>query len=548
MHKPILALAVALLATAANADTLVNNLNGVQVDANGKLERFTGILIGNDGRVKHLLHGEMFKLRDTDVVDAQGRTVLPGLIDAHGHVLDLGMTQMTVQLVGTSSIADLQKRLGDFAAAHPRDAWITGFGWNQELWTEKRFPTAADLDAVVPGRPVLLERVDGHAIVVNSAAMKAAGVTAQTKAPPGGRIENGLFVDNAMALIRKAVPQRTSAEADEALAKAQEQLLSVGVTAVGSMSTSISDWEAMRRAGEAGRLQVRLMSYLSGTESLAAVPKPTPWLYGDRLRAVGIKLFADGALGSRGAWLKRPYADKPDTRGLQFHSDAEMLALADRAAGAGFQVATHAIGDAANAQIIAVYEQLHRKYPGDRRWRIEHFQIADPADIPRLAPAGIIASMQPTHQTSDRLMAEKRLGPNRLAGAYAWQSVLKSGARLAFGTDFPVESPNPFPGLAAAISRQDMQGQPPGGWLPSERLTFEQALAAYTRGSAYAGFAEDMIGGLEPGKWADFVIVDRDPTTVDAQSLARTEVLETWVGGKKVWEKAPSASRTERGK
>jgi predicted amidohydrolase YtcJ len=548
MHKPLLALAAALLATAANADTLINNLNGIQVDANGKLEHFTGILIGNDGKVKHVLHGEMFKLRDTDVVDAQGRTVLPGLIDAHGHVLDLGTTQMTVQLVGTSSLADLQKRLSDYAAAHPRDAWIIGFGWNQELWPEKRFPTAADLDAVVPGRPVVLERVDGHAVVANSMAMKAAGITAQASAPSGGRIENGLFVDAARGLIDKAIPSRTPEQSDEALAKAQSQLLSVGVTGVGSMSTSVADWEAMKRAGANGTLNVRLMAYLSGTQSIAAVPKPTPWLFGDRLRAVGIKLFADGALGSRGAWLKQPYADKLDTRGLQFHSDAEMLSLAEQAASRGFQIATHAIGDAANAQVISIYEALSKKYGRDRRWRTEHFQIADPADIARLAPAGIIASMQPTHQTSDRLMAEARLGPDRLAGAYAWQSVLKSGARLAFGTDFPVESPNPFPGLAAAISRQDMQGQPPGGWIPSERLTFEQALAAYTRGSAYAGFAEDRIGGLEPGKWADFIIVDRDPTKVAVQSLARTEVLETWVAGKKVWEKAPSASRTERGK
>jgi hypothetical protein len=263
---------------------------------------------------------------------------------------------------------------------------------------------------------------------------------------------------------------------------------------------------------------------------------------------VGIKFYADGALGSRGAWLKQPYADQPDTRGLQFHSDTELLALAEQAAAAGFQIATHAIGDAANAQVIGVYEQLSKKYGRDRRWRIEHFQIADPADIPRLAPAGIIASMQPTHQTSDRLMAEKRLGPNRLAGAYAWQTVLKSGAKLAFGSDFPVESPNPFPGLAAAISRQDTNGQPPGGWIPSERLTLAEALDAFTRGAAYAGFAEEKIGALEPGKWADFILVDRDPTKVDPQALARTEVLETWVAGKKVWERAPSASPTERGK
>jgi predicted amidohydrolase YtcJ len=289
------------------------------------------------------------------------------------------------------------------------------------------------------------------------------------------------------------------------------------------------------------------MVYADELKLLPEVPRPTPWLYGDRLRLVGIKFYADGALGSRGAWLKQPYADGPESRGLQFHSDAEMLSLADQAASRGFQVATHAIGDAANAQVIGVYEQLARKYPGDRRWRIEHFQIADPADIPRLAPAGIIASMQPTHQTSDRLMAEKRLGPDRLAGAYAWQTVLRSGLRLAFGSDFPVESPNPFPGLAAAISRQDMSGQPPGGWLPGERLSFPQALDAFTRGAAYASFAEDKIGTLEPGKYADFIIVDRDPTKVDAQALARTEVLETWVGGRKVWERAP-VSAPERGK
>jgi len=547
MNKTLLALIAALLSSPAFADTLVANVNGIQVGADGKLQHFTGLLIGEDGKVRGVLAGPPPPKTFDHEINGNGRTLLPGLIDAHGHVLDLGMTQMTVQLTGTSSIAGLQKRLRDYAAAHPRDAWIIGFGWNQELWPDKRYPTAADLDAVVPDRPVVLERVDGHAVVANSAAMKAAGVTAQTAAPAGGRIENGLFVDAARGLIDKAIPPRTPAQSDEALAKAQEQLLSVGVTGVGSMSTSIAAWEAMKRAGAAGTLNVRLMAYLSGTESLAAVPSPTPWLYGDRLRAVGIKLFADGALGSRGAWLKQPYADKPETRGLQFHSDAEMLTLADAAASHGFQVATHAIGDAANAQVISTYEQLSKKYGRDRRWRIEHLQIADPKDISRLAPAGIIASMQPTHQTSDRLMAEKRLGPNRLGGAYAWQSVLKSGGRLAFGTDFPVESPNPFPGLAAAVSRQDLQGQPPGGWIPGERLSFAQALDAYTRGAAYAGFAEDKIGALDPGKWADFILVDRDVSAVDPQALYRTEVVETWVAGKKVWARAPSAAATERG-
>jgi len=549
MRKTALALIAALLASPAWSETLISNVNGIQVGPDGQLQHFGALLIDDHGRVESVIKMPTPRVKRHDqIIDGHGKTLLPGLIDAHGHVLDLGMTRMTVQLVGTSSVADLQQRVRDYAAAHPNDPWIIGFGWNQELWPDKRFPTAADLDAIVSDRPVVLERVDGHAVVANSAAMKVAGVTAQTAAPAGGRIENGLFVDNARGLIDNAIPARTPAQSDEALAKAQAQLLSVGVTGVGSMSTSIDDWEAMKRAGAAGTLNVRLMAYIGAAQAAEANMRPTGWLYRDRLRAVGVKVFADGALGSRGAWLKRPYADKPDTRGLKFHSDAEMLQIADAAAANGFQIATHAIGDAANAQVISTYEALSKKYGRDRRWRIEHFQIADPTDIPRLAPAGIIASMQPTHQTSDRLMAEKRLGPNRLAGAYAWQSVLKSGARLAFGTDFPVESPNPFPGLSAAISRQDMNGQPPGGWIPSERLTFAQALSAYTRGAAYANFAEDRIGSLEPGRWADFVIVDRDPTKVDASSLENTQVVETWVGGKRVWQRAAvTPSPTERG-
>lgn len=548
MIKPLLAL-TALLSTSALADTLVTNVNGIQVGSDGQVQHFSALIVANDGKVKTILTGAPPPIAFDQTIDGGGKTLLPGLIDGHGHVIDLGFYALRLDVTGTQSLAEFQQRLRDYAAAHPDTKWILGGGWNQELWPVKKFPTTADLDAIVSDRPVVLERVDGHAIVANSAAMKAAGVTAATPAPAGGEIHDGVFVDNAEELINRAIPKPTGAEIDRALAKSQEILLGYGVTSVGSMSTRVEDWEAFRRAGAAGKLNVRLMSYLIGTESIAAVPKPTGWLYGDRLRAVGIKLFADGALGSRGAWLKQPYADKPESRGLQFHSDAEMLKLADTAASHGFQVATHAIGDAANAQIISVYEQLSRKYPGDKRWRIEHAQIIDPVDIPRLAPAGIIASMQPTHQTSDRLMAEARLGPDRLAGAYAWQSVLKSGAKLAFGTDFPVENPNPFPGLAAAITRQDMKGQPPGGWIPAERLTFAQALFAYTRGSAYAGFAEDMIGALEPGKYADFILVDRDPTNVDALSFGNTQVLETYVGGKRVFSRAAAASPApERGK
>jgi predicted amidohydrolase YtcJ len=553
-----LALVAALLASPAWSTTVINNVNGIQAGADGELQHFSGLVIGDDGKVLQVIpQGVMMKLAGVDrVIDGHGKTLLPGLIDAHGHVMELGFDALQLDLVGTASLQELQQRLKDYAAAHPGNGWIKGAGWNQELWPTKTFPTSADLDAVVPDRPVVLERVDGHALVANSAAMKAAGVTPETPAPPGGAIHSGTFVDTAKALINRAVPQPSTKEQDVAFQKAQQILLGFGVTGVGSMSTSLADWKTFRRAGDAGRLGVRLMVYLlddptqlkGDTNPLTVVPHPTSWLYGDRLRAVGVKFFTDGALGSRGAWLKQPYSDKPDTTGNHFHSDAELLSVEDSAAAAGFQPATHAIGDAANAQIISVYQKLSAKYGTDRRWRIEHFQIVDPADIPRLKPAGIVASMQPTHQTSDRLMAEKRLGPDRLKGAYAWQTVEKLGIPLAFGTDFPVESPNPFPGLSAAVSRQDINGQPPGGWIPSERLSFSQALGAYTRGSAYAGFAEDRIGSLDPGKWADFILVDRDPTTVDPQSLARTEVLQTWIAGKKMWERSASPAAVERGR
>ncbi|HEV2595303.1 MAG TPA: amidohydrolase [Sphingomicrobium sp.] len=546
MKKTVLAITAALLASPAWPSTLIDRANGIAVDAQGHLQHFSGILVSDEGKVVRLFRQGEARPRASATIDLGGRTLLPGIIDAHGHVMELGRDALQLDVVGTRSLAELQQRLRFYAAAHPEAHWILGAGWNQELWPGKKFPTAADLDAVVSDRPVILERVDGHALVANSAAMRAAAVSAATPAPAGGQIINGLFVDNAKALITRAVPAPTQAEQDREFANAQQILLGYGVTGVGSMSTSLDDWNTFRRAGDAGKLRVRLMVYLLGLDPLKTIQHPTPWLYGDRLRAVGVKFFADGALGSRGAWLKQPYSDKSDTDGNRLHSDTELRTIENTAASAGFQIATHAIGDAANAQVISNYEWLNGKYGSNRRWRIEHAQIVDCTDLPRIGRAHIIASMQPTHQTSDRLMAETRLGVARLKCAYAWQSMLRTGARLAFGTDFPVESPNPFPGLSAGISRQDIDGQPAGGWFPNERLSFEQALNAYTRGPAYAAFAEEKIGALEPGKWADFIIVDRDPTRVNARELARTKVLETWVAGRKVWSRAPTSSPAER--
>ena len=556
LKRLLAALALALIARPAAADTWIVNVNGIQVAEDGKLQRFTGVLFDDAGKVIQTTGPlDDIGLRGGKLIDGGGRTLLPGLIDAHGHVMGLGLSAIRLDLTGTSSLADLQERLRTYAAANP-DGWIVGRGWNQELWPDKSFPTAADLDAVVADRPVALERVDGHALVANNAALRAAGITAATKDPTGGKIERdsagnptGLLIDAAMPLVEQRIPPPSPVQREQALAKAQELILSNGVTAVADMGVSRADWYVMNAFGRSGRLQVRLMSYAADVEGMRAiVPNgPTGWLHGDRLRMGGVKIYGDGALGSRGAWLKQPYADQPDTRGLQFLKDEELRAKLDEAAKLGIQPAFHAIGDAANSQAIAAYEWLSRRYPGDRRWRIEHAQVVDPADIPRLAPAGIIASMQPIHQVSDRTMAEARLGTERLAGAYAWQTIARTGARLAFGSDFPVEPVNPFLGLSAAVSRQDPNGVPPGGWRPQERLSFEQALNAFTRGAAYAGFAEDRIGSLEPGMWADFILIDRDPTRVDAQSLARTQVLETWVAGRKVWER-PASAAAERGK
>ena len=534
---PIALVTALLAASPATADTLIDNANGVQVDAAGKLQRFNGLVIGEDGKVvRTLLQGEA-RPAATARIDAGGKTLLPGLIDAHGHVMGLGFGALQLDLTGTSSLADLQARLKAYAAANPGAGWIQGRGWNQEMWADKRFPTAADLDSVVSDRPVWLGRVDGHAAIANGAALKAAGVTAMTVSPAGGRIENGLFVDAAMALVESKIPAPTPAMFDAALVKAQELMLANGLTAAADMGTSADDWAAMNRAGAAGTLRARVMSYAGGIPAMKAINggRPSGWLYADRLHLGGVKLYADGALGSRGAWLKAPYHDKPDTRGLRFLTDAELARQAEQAAAGGYQLAIHAIGDAANAQVIGAYEGLNRRHKGDRRWRIEHLQITDPSDLERLKPAGIIASMQPTHQTSDRTMAEARLDPPRLVGAYAWRTIEKLGVRLAFGSDFPVESPNPFPGLSAAVSRQDTSGQPPGGWRPEEKVSFATALNGFTRGAAYAGFAERKIGSLEPGKWADFILVDRDVAAVDQKALAATKVLETWVAGKKVF-------------
>jgi hypothetical protein len=538
------AVALSMIATPALADGLVDNVNGITLDENGRVIHFTGLLVGKDGRVKKLMQPGDKRPDKLDWLSNQkGRTLLPGFIDAHGHVVDLGFRALELDLSDTNSLDEAKVKIAQYAKDNPEKKWILGGGWNQEKWGLGRFPTAADLDAVVGDRPVWLERADGHAAWANSAAIREAGVTAKTATPPGGRIEKigvqpaGVFVDAAQELIEKVVPQPLPKERDLALAKAQATLIAFGITATSDMGTSIDDWLAMRRAGDRGSLTVRIMSYGLGVDTAVRIGGngPTPWLYDGRLRMGGVKLFADGALGSRGAWLLKPYSDAPGQSGAGFMTDDVLQNYMSRAAMDGFQVAVHAIGDRANRQVLDAIAAMANTYQGDRRWRIEHAQVVDPADLPRFASLKVIASMQPTHATSDMKMAEARLGPDRLVGAYAWATMLRNGVPLAFGSDYPVESPDPWAGWAAAFTRQDANGEPFGGWRPEEKVTREQAWWAFTQGASYAGFAEKEFGRLAPGQFADFIIVDRDPMLSSPSDLRQTKVEETWIGGYKVY-------------
>ena len=546
--RTLLAAGTALIATPALADTLVYNVDGVTIDEAGEVKRFTQLVFDDNGIVTRVL--ERGEDRPTDVdfaLDGKGQVMLPGMIDAHVHVMGIGFGALTLDLSETESLEEALTKIAEFAEENQGRPWILGRGWNQEKWGLGRFPTAAELDAVVSDRPVWLQRVDGHAAWGNTLAMEQAGVTAATADPAGGRIirdsagkPSGVFVDNAENLVTAVVPPPRPQDRDAALAMAQQRLIANGITAVADMGTSVVDWQTFRRAGDAGQLRIRIMAYATSPEDMEIIggPGPTPWLYEDRLRLNGLKLYVDGALGSRGATLKAPYSDEPSTRGLPLTTPAQLRNRMSRAAMSNFQTAVHAIGDAANADVLAAIEELSESYTGDRRWRIEHAQIVDVADLERFGEHGVIASMQPLHQTSDRLMAEARLGEERLGGAYAWRSILNVGGKLAFGSDAPVEPADAFAGIAAAISRTDANGQPFGGWRAQEAVSREQALAAFTADAAYAGFADGRFGRLVPGERADFLFVDRDPLLASPDDIRATDIREVWIGGQRVFSSA----------
>jgi predicted amidohydrolase YtcJ len=540
----LLALAPAVQA----ADLLVNNVNGYTLDSHGQLQHFQALLIDQGKVVATGDHAALSaRAGNAKVIDGQGRTLLPGLIDAHGHVLELGYARNSVDLSGTQSLDDALAKVKAYAVAHPDAKWILGGGWNQEIWKLGRFPTAKELDAVVADRPVWLSRVDGHAGWANTAALKLAGVTKASKDPSGGRIErdasgnpSGVFVDAASDLIYAVVPAPSAQQKMAALDAALAEMASVGLTGVSDAGIDLANYELYRQYADQHKLTARIYAMIRGTgDDFDAISKDGPLIgYGnDFLTVRSVKLFADGALGSRGAAMLKPYADDPHNSGLLFLKPDELTAMIGKALGKGYQVGVHAIGDHANREVLDSYAAAYQTHPHGiaLRNRIEHAQIVSLQDIPRFVPLQLIASMQPTHATSDMNMAEDRVGHERIKGAYAWQRFLKQGTIVAAGSDFPVESANPFYGLYSAVTRKDHNGQPPGGWYPDQDMTLVQALRAFTLDAAYAEHAETTLGTLEPGKWADFILVDHDIFKDPASTLWNTRVLQTWVGGKQVF-------------
>ena len=525
--------------TVLTADRIVT-MNPVQPTATALAWDGTGRLVAV-GKERSLLQ----RFPEARRIEARGVTIVPGLIDAHGHLMSLGYALMRADLVGAATKEEAIARLRDFERTLPPGAWLLGRGWDQNDWPEKVYPNAADLDAAFSDRPVWLERIDGHAGWANSAALRAVKRELGGEwQPDGGRIlresgrPTGIFIDTAVALVDAAVPPPDDATRAEALRRALASAASVGLTGVHDMGASLADLALYRQFADAGKLTLRVSAYADGDASaLATLCASGPYIHpSGRLRMTGVKLYADGALGSRGAALLADYRDEPGQRGLLVTEPAALESAMVRARDCSVQVATHAIGDRANRMVLDAYGRVIGPAAAQQaRWRIEHAQIVSLADIPRFAKQHVIASMQPVHATSDGPWVESRVGLEGLPGAYAWRRFLDSGARLAFGSDFPVESPDPRLGLYAAVTREDLAGHPPGGWLPDQKLTAEEALRGFTVDAAYAGFAEAEVGRLAPGLRADFVALAEDPLTVRPRAIPDLLVLATWLDGAPVF-------------
>jgi predicted amidohydrolase YtcJ len=509
------------------------------------------------------------KFKAKSVIDLGGKTVLPGLIDSHCHLFGLGLSRMTVDLFGTNSEQEAVVKIAQQVAVAKPGQWIRGRGWDQNEWQTKSFPTKISLDGIAPNNPVYFVRVDGHACWVNTRALAIAGVNRQTPEIPGGKIvrdahgePTGIFIDAAMELIHQFIPAPSEQDMREAIRRATAECASVGLTSVQEMGVDSSQVALYKKMIDENNFPLRVYAAIDGPGELWNTMKRGGKLvgYGNNKLTIGaLKLYVDGALGSRGAALIEPYSDDPNNRGLTMYAKEQLQNMVDEALTHGFQVCTHAIGDRANHIILDVYESSLAKYHiPNARLRVEHAQVLSPEDIPRFKKLEILPSMQPTHCTSDMNWAEARLGPKRIRGAYAWRSLLRTGVIIPAGSDFPVESPNPFFGIYAACTRQDKMGIPKNiddvrryfqssaegfsdtmafvnGWYTSEKMTRQEAVRGFTSWAAYASFEENLKGTLERGKLADFIIISKDIFLCPVMEIPEIQVESTVLGGKLVF-------------
>ena len=545
-------LAVAFLVDSANAETAIYNVRGY-TSSDAGMRQFSTLIFADDGKVIATGNADLLqKYENARRINGAGRTLLPGLIDAHAHVSSLGLLKSNLNLAGIPSVAAAVAEISRYAKVKPHARWILGRGWNQVIWPLQEFPTASHIDAVVSDRPVWLRRIDGHAGWANSTALAQAGIDDDTTDPIGGKIirddnghATGVLVDKAMGLMTAQLPEPNKNEIRAAIHSAVDALLAEGMTGVHDAGIDLMTAEVYLSMADDKELDMRIYAMLSGAGSvLDAVGKPIRAYGGDRLEIAAVKLYADGALGSRGAAMLEPYSDDAENRGLPFWTQEELDAFVAKANNLGFQVGIHAIGDLGNRMALDAFEKVQDGRPSSIRNRIEHAQIIALDDIPRFSELGVIASIQATHATSDKNMAEDRVGTERILGGYAWRRLLDSGAVLANGSDFPVELSNPFHGLYASVTRQGRDGKPEGGWYPDQALTRAEALHSFTLAAAFAAHQEDRMGSLEAGKWADFIIIDRDYFAIPASEIDDIKVLQTWVGGKQVYERNDTGEST----